>query len=97
MPSSITTSNGSAPSQPTASAEPPLDFALETLLVEAESLRTLFVEATTRLARLVAGLKHQRRQAKAVASALASLRPFQTKLPGNERNAVATTTRGRQT
>ncbi len=50
---------------------------LETLLAEAEALRGLLQEAQGRLGRLLAGLKHQRRQAKAVETALASLRPFQ--------------------
>jgi hypothetical protein len=50
---------------------------LETLLAEGEALRGLLQEAHGRLGRLLAGLKHHRRQAKAVETALASLRPFQ--------------------
>ena len=50
---------------------------LEGLLAEGEALRGLLYEAYNRLGRLLAGLKRHRRQAKAVKTALASLRPFQ--------------------
>jgi hypothetical protein len=50
---------------------------LEELLVEGEALRVLLHEAHGRLGRLLGGLKLYRRQAKAVETALASLRPFQ--------------------
>ncbi len=56
---------------------------LEALLAEAEALRGLLQEVQGRLGRLLAGLKHQRRQARAVETALASLRPFQRAAGGS--------------
>jgi len=50
------------------------------LIAEAEELRTLLQDASTRLARLLAGLKQQRRQSRAVEAAVQSLR--QLKLDG---------------
>jgi hypothetical protein len=43
-------------------------------LLEAEALRTLFQDAATRTSRLITALRHQRRQSRAVRSAMASLR-----------------------
>jgi hypothetical protein len=43
-------------------------------LAEAEAIKNLLTEAQARLARLLAGLKRQRRQARAVAAAVRSLR-----------------------
>jgi hypothetical protein len=46
-------------------------------LVEAEALKTALQEAMNRSARLIAGLRQFRKQHKAVANAMASLRQFQ--------------------
>jgi hypothetical protein len=58
------------------SSKPP-EATIDDLQAEGEALRTLLQEAQVRLGRLLTGLKHHRRQAKAVETALASLRPFQ--------------------
>src|SRR5262249_41708032 len=50
---------------------------IEDLIAEAEALREMLHDATGRTARLVAALKQQRRQARAVAAAMASLRQLQ--------------------
>ena len=44
------------------------------LLTEAEELRTLLQDASNRVSRLLAGLKHNRRQSRAVQAAMHSLR-----------------------
>jgi len=44
------------------------------LIEEAEGLRTVFADASTRLARLLAGLKQHRRQSRAVEVAMQSLK-----------------------
>ncbi len=70
----------SAPPQPPANGKPPGPAeagSLEELISEAECLRGLLHEAGARLGRLVAALKHQRRQARAVQAAVASLRQLQ--------------------
>jgi hypothetical protein len=54
-------------------AQPPRG-GIEELIAEAEALRGLLHDVTARTARLVAALKQQRRQARAVAAAMASLR-----------------------
>jgi hypothetical protein len=46
-------------------------------LVEAEALKAALQEASNHSSRLIAGLRQFRRQHKAVASAMASLRQFQ--------------------
>ena len=46
-------------------------------LVEAEALKVALQEALNRSTRLIAGLRQVRKQHKAVASAMASLRQFQ--------------------
>ena len=46
-------------------------------LMEAEALKVALQEALNRSSRLIAGLRQFRRQHKAVASAMASLRQFQ--------------------
>ena len=46
-------------------------------LLEADALKAALQEATNRSSRLIAGLRQFRRQRKAVASAMASLRQFQ--------------------
>ena len=43
------------------------------LIEEAERLRTVFADASARLARLTAGLKQHRRQSRAVQAAMQSL------------------------
>ena len=53
------------------------EVTLEALLTEGDALRDLLQQMQTRLSRLLSGLKQHRRQAKAVESALATLRPFQ--------------------
>jgi hypothetical protein len=80
MSRSVPANNGSTPrngiaANPQSSGLPEVD--LDGLLAEGEALRSLLHEAHARLGRLLAGLKHHRRQAKAVETALASLRPFQ--------------------
>jgi len=50
---------------------------IEEIITEAEALRTLLQEGGARAARLVAALKQQRRQSKAVLAAMASLRHLQ--------------------
>ncbi len=65
--------NGHSPEDRVSSHEPERGGVNE-LIAEAESLRNLLGDAATRAARLLAALKQQRRQAKAVESALVSLR-----------------------
>jgi hypothetical protein len=55
----------------------PLPASLVELIAEGESLRELLHEVYGRCSRLVAALKHQRRQAQAVQAAMASLRKLQ--------------------
>ena len=50
---------------------------IEEIITEAEALRTLLQEGGIRVARLVAALKQQRRQSRAVMAAMASLRHLQ--------------------
>src|SRR5262245_2075461 len=50
-------------------------------LVEAEAIRTLLAEAQSRLARLIASLKFQRKQARAVRAAVDSLRQLPPLVP----------------
>ena len=63
---------------PAAPADPPGMSAegasLEELIAEAEALRGLAQQTAVRLGRLAAGLKQQRRQARAVQAAMTSLR-----------------------
>ena len=47
------------------------------LIEEAETLRAMLQEASARSARLIAALKQQRRQSRAVQQAVASLRQLQ--------------------
>ncbi len=47
---------------------------LEDVIAETESLRSMLQDASARAARLVAALRRQRRQSRAVRSAMASLR-----------------------
>ena len=66
--------NGSA-ATPSASGSPPeRGPGLDDLISEAEAIRAALQEAHARLGRLLAALKHQRRQARAVQAAVASLR-----------------------
>ena len=53
---------------------PPERMSLEALISEAESLRSLLHDAGLRSARLVAVLKQQRRQSRALRTAIDSLR-----------------------
>lgn len=67
--------NGAAPSPaPAATHEPGEPMGLEDLISEAEGLRSTLGEAYARLGRLLVVLKQHRRHARAVESALASLR-----------------------
>ena len=50
---------------------------LNDLIAEAELLRTILGDASARTARLVAALKQQRRQSRAVQQAMQSLRQLQ--------------------
>ena len=50
---------------------------LEDVIAETEALRTALQDAGARTGRLLASLKHQRRQSRAVRSAMASLRQLQ--------------------
>ena len=54
---------------------------LDDLVNEAEALRGVLQSAAARLGRLVAGLKQQRRQARAVDAALVSLRQMRPRGP----------------
>jgi hypothetical protein len=60
------------PPAPPPGPEPPPDP-----LAEAEAVRSLLQEAHARLARLLAALKHHRRQSRALEAAVASLRDLQ--------------------
>ncbi len=77
QPMPVPAPNGNHPeSRPSApAAERPVG--LDDLLTEVDSLRTLLGEAMTRTARLFAALKQQRRQARVVRAAMASLRQLQ--------------------
>ena len=46
------------------------------LIAEAEELRTVVLDASARLSRLLAGLKQHRRQSRAVQAAMQSLKQF---------------------
>jgi hypothetical protein len=61
-----------APSPEPANAGTPLD-----LVSEAEAVRALLAEAQARVGRLLAALKQQRKQSRAVRAAVASLRQLQ--------------------
>jgi hypothetical protein len=50
---------------------------IEEIITEAEAVRAQLQEASGRMARLLAALKHQRRQSRAVQAAMASLRQLQ--------------------
>jgi hypothetical protein len=65
--------NGEAPAQETT----PAACGIDEVIAEADALRTVLSEAVTRISRLAAGLKRQRRQGRALEAALASLRQFQ--------------------
>jgi hypothetical protein len=56
---------------------PPAQRGIGDLIAEAESLRDLLHHSCARASRLVAALKHQRRQARAVQQAMASLKQLQ--------------------
>ena len=58
-------------------AGPPHSAGLVALVEEAEAVRSLLREADGRLGRLVAALKEQRKQSRAVQAAVASLRQLQ--------------------
>jgi hypothetical protein len=55
----------------------PERMSLADVLTEAEALRALLSEASGRTARLLAALKHQRRQSRAVRQAMQSLRQLE--------------------
>ena len=65
--------NGQVPNHSTASPEPER-WGLTEVTAEAEALRGLLQDAAGRTARLLAALKHQRRQSRAVQQAMQSLR-----------------------
>ncbi len=72
-----------ATSQPAESPAPAPERGgtLAGLVAEAEAIRGLLHDADTRLARLLAALKHQRKQSRAVLAAMASLRQLQHLTP----------------
>jgi hypothetical protein len=55
----------------------PERLGIEEIIAEAEMIKTQLQEASARMARLLAALKQQRRQSKAVRAAVASLRQLQ--------------------
>ena len=57
--------NGSSPT--------PARYGIDDLLEDAEQLRGLLQDASARVTRMLGALKHQRRQSKALRSAMASL------------------------
>jgi hypothetical protein len=59
------------------SAEPGRGPNIIELLTEAEQVRSVLQDATTRLSRLINGLKQQRRQGRAMQAAMQSLRQLQ--------------------
>jgi hypothetical protein len=73
-PVSTTQSNGDHRTRP---IEAPAPGILGDVLAEAEALRDVLHDAFSRTSRLVAALKLQRRQTKAVAQAMASLKQLQ--------------------
>ena len=52
-------------------------MAIAELITEAEEVRAIVLDASTRLARLLAGLKQHRRQSRAVQAAMQSLKQLQ--------------------
>jgi hypothetical protein len=58
-------------------ATPPETWSLTEVIAETETLRGLLQDAAARTARLLAGLKHQRRQTRAVRAAMDSLRQLE--------------------
>jgi hypothetical protein len=68
----VPSSNGTHLENPREGHEEPTD-----LLAEAEALRALLQEGAARAGRLIAALKHQRKQTRALQAALTSLRKLQ--------------------
>lgn len=66
--------NGHVPENGRANQAQPERFGIDEILTEAEAVRAQLQEASSRMARLLAALKHQRRQSRAVQAAMASLR-----------------------
>ena len=65
--------NGPSP-EPNRVREPQLDkWEIEDVIAEAEALRSVLQDANGRTIRLLAALKHQRRQSRAVRAAMQSL------------------------
>ena len=70
--------NGSAPPAPPAEAEShDKTTGLGTVLSEAEAVQVSLREAHTRVSRLIAALKRQRRQSKLMQTTLASIKQLQ--------------------
>ena len=69
--------NNGQPPRPAAPPVAPQPAGLVALVEEAEAVRSLLREAYGRLGRLVAALKEQRKQTRAVQAAVASLRQLQ--------------------
>jgi hypothetical protein len=74
---STTQSNGDQHRDRTRPIEAPAPGSRGDVLAEAEALRDVLHDAFSRTSRLVAALKLQRRQTKAVAQAMASLKQLQ--------------------
>ena len=72
-----TDTNGSSPESPRPAGVPDRGGAIDDVIVEVEELRTVLQDASARIVRLLAALKQQRRQSRAVRAAMASLRQLQ--------------------
>ena len=66
--------NGNGPEPGHANNTPLERWGIAEVIAETEALRSLLQDASARTARLLAALKHQRRQSRAVRQAMESLR-----------------------
>jgi hypothetical protein len=69
--------NGAGDGNGRATQTPPERMSLADVIAETEALRALLGEASNRTARLLAALKQQRRQTRAVQQAVQSIRQLQ--------------------
>ena len=69
--------NNGRPPEPTRPLDSPERGSINELIAEAEELRTILSDASARTTRLLAALKQQRRQSRAVQQAMQSLRQLQ--------------------
>ena len=77
IPMPTPSTNGQASEEPRRQDPREQSNGLIDLFAEAEALRTLLGDALSRTSRLLAGLRHHKRQAHAVQAAMASLRKLQ--------------------